>query len=60
MFDERSLSAMTFVLVLLAAAVSVWWTLRLASLLRRDGLGTRLPPSSHPEWTADDLPSRPF
>lgn len=52
---------MTWFLLLLALTVVVTG-LRLASVIRRDGLGTRTPPASRAGWTDDaqNLPSRPY
>ncbi|UJP41426.1 hypothetical protein [Cellulomonas palmilytica] len=52
---------MTFFLVLLVA-LAVWTAIRLAFLLRRDGLGSRRPPASRASWSdaAHGLPSHPF
>ncbi len=48
--------------LLLLVALAVWTALRLAFLLRRDGLGSRRPPASRTSWsdTAHGLPSHPF
>lgn len=52
---------MTWLLLLLALTVLVA-ALRLASAIRRDGLGTRSAPPSHAAWAdaAQNLPSRPY
>jgi hypothetical protein len=53
---------MTTFWIVLALAAAAWLVARLVVTLRRDGLGTNPPPSSHAAWsdTAADLPSRPF
>ena len=58
--SERRLSAMIIlsILALASAAVLVY----LVVTLRRDGLGTTRPPSSHADWSdaVSGRPSRPF
>ncbi|GEL95471.1 hypothetical protein [Cellulomonas composti] len=52
---------MTFFLILVAPAV-VWTAARLVITIRRDGLGTRVPPPSRPAWSdaVQHLPSHRF
>jgi hypothetical protein len=52
---------MTWFLLVLALVVLAT-ALRLASVIRRDGLGTRTPPPSRAGWSdaVRNLPSRPY
>ena len=56
------MSAPSILLVLASLAVLVWLSTRLVVAMRRDGLGTNPPPSSHTDWAdaSSGLPSHPF
>ncbi|MFD6135722.1 hypothetical protein [Isoptericola sp. NPDC056618] len=41
---------MTALILVLAALLLTAYTARLVRTVRRDGLGTRRPPRSHPDW----------
>ncbi|MFV2144904.1 hypothetical protein [Isoptericola sp. G70] len=41
---------MDILLLLLAALLLAAWVVTLGRTVRRDGLGTRQPPCSHPAW----------
>jgi hypothetical protein len=59
---ERTLSAMTLFWIALALAATAWLVARLVVTLRRDGLGSAPPPTSHADWSdaATGLPSHPL
>lgn len=53
---------MTTFWIVLALIAAAWLVSRLVVTLRRDGIGTNPPPSSHADWAdaSSGLPSHPF
>ncbi|HEY0188284.1 MAG TPA: hypothetical protein VGC67_12410 [Cellulomonas sp.] len=49
---------MTTLVLLTLLALTVWWAVRLVLAVRRDGLGTRRPPTGRHDWTEDADPLR--
>lgn|GEM_PF-1325029 len=48
--NARRITAMTLVILTLVALLVAAYAARLVRTVRRDGLGSRRPPRSHPDW----------